>query len=168
MATDAYGFPTKPSKFWTITNSQVYSTPGTYVWIAPNDASDIIVQIFGARGADGADSSCSNGEGYGGIGGRGGYGLVHYRVTPGNPYTIVIGAKPTKGSGSPGGSSSFAGPDVTTYTSTGGTPGTNATCNHLGEPQDGLPGNPGTSDAPYTTVDTTLAFNNNGVVKIIW
>jgi hypothetical protein len=62
----------------------VYSSPGTYSWIAPACVTSVSVVAVGGGGANG----------YGGGGGGGG-GLGYknnYAVTPGNSYTVVVGA----------------------------------------------------------------------------
>jgi len=70
-----------------VQGQQAYTTPGTYTWVAPAGVTSVSAVVVGAGGAWG-----SNGGG------------LAYRnnvsVTPGNSYTIVVGAG---GIGSPSG-----------------------------------------------------------------
>ena len=73
---------------------QAYTSPGTYTWVAPSGVTSVSVVAVGG-GAGGAyywinsGSSCSNRFG----GGGGGLGYINnYSVTPGNSYTVVVGA----------------------------------------------------------------------------
>jgi hypothetical protein len=67
---------------------QVYTTEGTYTWVVPANVSEIAVVAVGGG------ESGRGGNYYGSPGGDGGY--LAYRnsisVTPGNSYTVVVGA----------------------------------------------------------------------------
>ena len=77
----------------------LYSAPGTYSWIAPTGVTSVSVVAVGAGGsgagyrsyrAPGSETCCVAGGGGGG-GGALGY-KNNYAVTPGNAYTVVVGA----------------------------------------------------------------------------
>ena len=75
-------------------NSQSYTSPGTYSWIAPSGVTSVSVVAVGAGGHGGYGS----GNRYPGIAGAGG--ALAYKnnitVTPGNSYTVVV---PSQNSG---------------------------------------------------------------------
>ena len=82
-------------------SSQSYTTPGTYTWVAPDRVTNVsVVAVGGGAGGGGTRSySCCTcgGYGYGQYPGQsgGGGGLAwinNYSVTPGNSYTVVVGA----------------------------------------------------------------------------
>ena len=105
------------------TGDDVYDAPGTYQWVASTTSVDAIA--FGAGGGGGASA------GAGGGGGGGEYAEeATLAVTPGNTYTIVVGA-PGQGSAN-GGPYSTDGQDTTiqgnsvTVTANGGSRGTSA------------------------------------------
>lgn len=90
IATNVYGpsYPSAASNSITalIATCATYTTAGTYSWVAPTGVTSIAVVAVG-----------SGGYGYNGAGaGGGGGGALVYRnavsVTPGNSYTIVVGA----------------------------------------------------------------------------
>ena len=65
--------------------SQSYTTPGTYTWTAPAGVNNVSVVAIGS----GSITSCCYNSGLGG----GGLGFVNsLPVTPGNSYTVVVGA----------------------------------------------------------------------------
>lgn len=75
----------------------IYTTPGTYNWIAPTGITSVSVVCVGAGGA-GDDGNSGDGGGGGGAGG----GLVYANdipVTPGTTYTVVVGAGGSNGNG---------------------------------------------------------------------
>jgi len=94
-----------PSVFSAVSNSiapvaqgqQAYTTPGTYSWVAPAEVTAVSVVAVGCGGRPSS-------------GGSGGGGELRYKnnitVTPGNAYTVVVGAATATG-GAPAGSSSF-------------------------------------------------------------
>lgn len=86
--------------------SQSYTTAGTYSWIAPAGYTAMNVIVIGGGG--------SGGMGGGGTGGGGGGGYaksVNVPVTPGNSYSVLVGAGGGEGStwyiGTGGGTSQF-------------------------------------------------------------
>ena len=97
---------------------QEWTTPGTYNWTAPDGVTSVCAVCVGA-GADG--SSNKHGDGGGGLGWKN-----DIPVTPGQSYTVVVGAK-----ASGGGNSYFinnttvkGGGGSTGSSSPGGSPGT--------------------------------------------
>ena len=71
-------------------NDQNYTTPGTYTFIVPSNATTLSAMAVGGGGA-GDDGNSGDGGGGGGSGGSAGFfnGLA---VTPGQTLTIVVGA----------------------------------------------------------------------------
>ena len=67
-----------------------YTTSGTYTWIAPSGVTSVSVVAVGAGGG--------GSSGFPGSGGGLGY-KNNYSVTPGNSYTVVVGASVTGGNG---------------------------------------------------------------------
>jgi len=61
--------------------TEKFLVQGSYVWTAPSDVIRAKIVVYGAGGA-----------GTGGAGGSGGYAEKYLTVTPGNSYTIVVGA----------------------------------------------------------------------------
>lgn len=126
-----------------------YSTPGTYSWVVPACVNYVTVEAWGGGGGGGGNIAVlatSGGEtctGAGG-GGGGGYAARTYGVTPGQTYTIVVGAGGSAGAagvgttasittpagaGGVGQSSTFSGPATVgpgTLTASGGNGGTGA------------------------------------------
>ncbi len=96
-------------------NEAMFTTPGTYSWTAPAGVTSVSVVAVGGGGA----GSTTNGGGdvpypTGGSGGGGGLGWKNnIAVTPGNTYTVVVGAGGVAGwwsstpSGTAGGDSYF-------------------------------------------------------------
>ena len=127
-------------------NAQTYTTPGTYTWTVPPCVTEVTVKVWGAGGGGGGASSrqttatneaCSQGGG----GGGGGFSTRTYSVTPGDTYTIVVGAGGAGGvgadntavPGATGGASTFAGPATVPFgplTGNGGAGGGGATSNN--------------------------------------
>jgi hypothetical protein len=101
------------------TTDQVsYTTPGTYLWICPAGVTSVSVVCVGAGGGSAAADINTN------MGGGGGGALAYANnvsVTPGNTYTVVVGAG---GSTSAGGFSSF---NSTTCKANGGNSSTDGT-----------------------------------------
>ena len=83
--------------------SATYSTPGTYTWVAPAGVTKVsVVAVGGGAGGTGTRSTnCSKAPGgyvqiQGQPGGGGGLAWINnYSVTPGNSYTVVVGAGAT-------------------------------------------------------------------------
>lgn len=85
-----------------------YETPGTYTWTVPPCVYEVTVKVWGAGGGGGGviaimrssnDSEACAGAGGGG---GGGYSSSTMAVTPGQTYTIVVGAGGTGGSSGAG------------------------------------------------------------------
>tara|TARA_Y100001938_G_C8033268_1_gene401880 strand:- start:397 stop:1206 length:810 start_codon:yes stop_codon:yes gene_type:complete len=68
---------------------QAYTSAGSYTWTAPDGVNSVCVVCIGAGGR-----TSSKGLGGGGLG----Y-INDYSVTPGNSYTVVVGAAGTSGAG---------------------------------------------------------------------
>ncbi|MBL1279545.1 MAG: T9SS type A sorting domain-containing protein [Fluviicola sp.] len=120
------------STFMLHAQPDIFSTPGTTTWTVPPCITSITVYIIGAGGGGGASTSraeenfgdyseaCSQGGG----GGGGGFTQRTYAVTPGDVYTVTVGAgglmgiatsstnaaNSSQNDGGDGGSSSFSGP----------------------------------------------------------
>ena len=77
--------------------TQTYSNAGTFSWTCPAGVTSIDAELWGGGGGGGGSSTNSNG----GSGGGGGAYVkkVNISVTPGNSYTVVVGAGGTAGSG---------------------------------------------------------------------
>ena len=76
---------------------QVYTTPGTYSWTAPALVTSVCVVCVGGGGT-GDDGNSGDGGGGGGGGGALAY-ANDIPVTPGQSYTVVVGAGGTNGNG---------------------------------------------------------------------
>ncbi len=129
-----------------ITDAQTYTTPGTYNWVVPPCVTTITVKVWGGGGGGGGTSSRQSNTGEeacteGGGGGGGGFSMRTYSVTPGETYTIVVGAGGAGGvganntavAGATGGTSTFAGPATVPFgslTGFGGIGGGGATANN--------------------------------------
>jgi len=90
-------------------STATFSTAGTYSWTCPTGITSIQVQCWGAGAGGGGGNETSGGE----SGGGGEYAAEpSFAVTPGNVYTIVVGAAGTGGAtgvpGTNGGASSFS------------------------------------------------------------
>lgn len=105
------------------TSSLIFATAGANPFTVPAGVTNITVECWGGGGAGGQASTSSNGKGGGG---GGAYASSNLVVTPGNTYTVTVGAggiaRTTSGSTS-GGQSSFG----TLVIALGGTNGVNAT-----------------------------------------
>ena len=84
------------------TNGQAeFTTPGTYTWVAPPDVTSVSVVAIGGGGGGSASTSGSNDPSWG-AGGGGGLGYKNnISVTPGQSYTVVVGAGGTGAPSSP-------------------------------------------------------------------
>lgn len=98
----------------------IYTTPGTYSWTAPTGVTKVSVVAVGGGGAGQISRGFSSGS-MQSAGGGGGGGLGwknNISVTPGQSYTVVVGAggvggtsgtqNPARVNGGPGGNSYFA------------------------------------------------------------
>ena len=74
-----------------VANSQSYTTPGTYTWIAPANVTSVsIVAVGGGGGGSSARLAIGN---YSLAGGGGGLAYRNnFTVTPGSSYSVVVGA----------------------------------------------------------------------------
>jgi hypothetical protein len=73
-----------------------YTTPGTYVWVCPDDIVRVKAMVYGAGGSGG-----------GGAGGAGGFSTDYTTVTPGAHYAVVVGAGALPAGSAAGQDSSF-------------------------------------------------------------
>jgi len=131
-----------------------FTSPGTYTWTVPPCVTSITVKVWGAGGGGGAawvkmDNSTDNfgtpieACAGGGGGGGGGYTQQTYAVTPGQTYTITVGAGGNGGTasssnnsatdGAAGGLSSFTGNSYN-LTANGGAGGIKANSYNSGYP----------------------------------
>lgn len=165
----------------------VYSTPGTYLWVVPACVNSVYVQAWGAGGGGGGIASqgvncgiCSYVEACsaGGGGGGGGYTSRSYSVTPGQTYTIVVGAggigglatnsvTATARDGGNGDNSTFSGPatlTLGTLTAIGGNFGRGARTLHNGSTPDHQ-GNNGLGGVGSSGLNGTVFYTGgSGVV----
>ncbi len=87
-----------------------YSTPGTYTFTPPAGVTSVLVQAWGGGGGGGSSNANGTQRRAGGGGGGGGFTSSNITVTPGNNYTVVVGAGGTAGNaddGGNGGNSTF-------------------------------------------------------------
>jgi hypothetical protein len=87
-----------------IPNIQVFDSPGTYQFTVPAGVTRIAVEVWGGGGGGGNASNTGSLDAGAG-GGASGYGKGVFTVTPGNGYTVVVGAG--GGPAAAGGASSF-------------------------------------------------------------
>ena len=73
-----------------VTGQEVYTTPGTYTWVAPAGVTSVSVVAIGGGGGGDRAGGC-NTTGQGGNGAGLGW-KNNYTVTPGSSYTVVVGA----------------------------------------------------------------------------
>ncbi|HUW76639.1 MAG TPA: DUF6701 domain-containing protein [Gallionella sp.] len=107
--------------------TESYTIPNTYSWKAPAGVTSVTVEAWGGGGAGGGATG-RPAEGGGGAGGQ--YAIKVITVTPGNSYTVVVGAggAGSTGNGTDGGDSSFS----TSVVAKGGAGGAAATNNNTG------------------------------------
>lgn len=105
-----------------------FTTPGTTSWTAPAGVTSATVEAWGGGGAGGGATG-NPAKGGGGAGGQ--YASSVVTVTPGNSYSVVVGAGGTGGTGNggTGGSSTFNG---TSVVAAGGEGGARAAANRSG------------------------------------
>lgn len=152
---------------------ETFSQPGTYTWTVPPCVTSITVKIWGGGGGGGGTSSrqtitdeeaCTQGGG----GGGGGFAMRTYSVTPGETYSIVVGAGGAGGVGAnntavagiTGGTSTFSGPATTPFgplTGFGGAGGAGATAYNNNTGQHHI-GSNGTGGAGGTGANGTTVF----------
>lgn len=152
--------------------SQSYTTAGTYSWVAPAGVTSVSVVAVGGGGAT-WQSRCS-GCYFLPVAGAGGGGLGYknnYAVTPGNSYTVVVGAGGVKNASkcSPptaAGTSYFVSTCV--VSGKGGGIGTRAAagcgiCGASGGGYTGTGGGNGGSGGPaYSSLTHTVAYSGGG------
>lgn len=139
-----------------IYNRVTFSTATTYIWKVPACAEEICIDMWGGGGGGGGHTGNPSAPWYGGGGGGGGgYGSQCFAVTPGETYTIVVGAGGAGGigtlpasNGSIGGTSSVTGTGIS-MTVTGGNGGLN------GSSYVGIGGDGGTSTATTNAQGST-------------
>lgn len=89
-------------------STQVFDTPGSYTWVCPANVTSVNVVCIGAGGSGGAAYYAGGGGGGGGLGWKN-----NIAVTPGQSYTVVVGAggiavtAASGGQGTDGGDSYF-------------------------------------------------------------
>ena len=96
-----------------------FTTAGTSTWNAPAGVTSVTVEAWGGGGAGGG-ATANPAKGGGGAGGQ--YARKVIAVTPGNPYTVVVGAGATggTGNGASGSDSTFAATAVVAKGGAGG------------------------------------------------
>lgn len=95
---------------------QAYTVPGTYTWVAPADVTAVSVVSVGGGGGTGSAPNGAVGTQNNILSGGGGGGGLSWAnniaVTPGNSYTVIVGAGGSGSTGTltggTGGTSSFA------------------------------------------------------------
>jgi hypothetical protein len=104
-ATNAVGTSAASQASNSITPPQesIYTTPGTYTWVAPTGVTNVSSVVMGGGGG--------GSQNHGGGGGGGGLVYVNNQsTTPGNSYAVVVGSAGTGGfvnTGGSGGASQF-------------------------------------------------------------
>ena len=79
--------------------SALYSTPGTFSWVAPYGVTSVCVEGQGGGGGGGGGDALTVGGGGGGGGGGEWSGRLLVAVVPGTSYTVTVGAAGTGGAG---------------------------------------------------------------------
>jgi hypothetical protein len=78
------------------TGEALFTTPGTYQWTCPSGVTSVCVVAVGGGGGGGGGSTTTDGNGNSPGGGGGGGGGLGWKnnipVTPGQTYTVVVGA----------------------------------------------------------------------------
>ena len=149
-----------------------FTTVGTTSWVAPPGVTSVAVLVVGGGGGGGGcDSAGANGTGGGGAGG-----VVYnssFSVTPGNSYTVTVGAGGTPGTGTAtggtGSNSVFS--TLTAYGGGGGGSSSHSTTAY----QNGANGASGGGSTTYSSIGTAgsaiysgsgNAGNNGGTASI--
>lgn len=105
----------------------LYTTPGTFTWIAPPGITQVYVECVGGGGGGGGNIG---NQGAGGGGGGAYAARQAVPVTPGNTYTVVVGAAGSGGTtATDGGSSTFTGDSSVQVIAVGGSHGSNTNVN---------------------------------------
>jgi hypothetical protein len=121
-----------------LSDAQVFTASTT--WICPANVEKVLTVVIGGGGGGGAGQGAGL-AGVGDGGGVGGYGLGLLTVTPGDPYTVTVGAGGSGGAaytayGTAGGTSTFSTISATgggggSGAGTGGTEGAAGSCSSL-------------------------------------
>jgi hypothetical protein len=108
--------------------SQTYATPGSYSWVAPAGITSVSVVAVGGGGSGVSSGGANRAGGGGGLGYKN-----NYAVTPGNSYTVLVGAGGAMafGCGYSGGCSLFI--NVSTVVGGGGQANTGTGGTYVGD-----------------------------------
>lgn len=129
-----------------------YPTAGTYHWTCPTGITSVMVECWGGGGTGGSGSSTNGG---GGGGGGGEYAAeAALSVTPGNMYTIVVGAHSANSTFNSTSVVAHAGSAGSGVTGGAGGTGSSNTTHHNG-------GAGGTGGAGVLTVDSNTSAGSN-------
>ncbi len=137
------------ARVWQIAADQTTETfTASTTWVAPTGVTSVTAEVWGGGGGGGGQNLASDG---GGGGGGGAYSKqTAITVTPGNSYTVTVGALGaggTSGCGGTGGDSSFV--NTSTVLAKGGVGG----CNSTGTPPAGGLGGAAASGVGGTKFD---------------
>jgi hypothetical protein len=136
--------------------SVVYTSSAT--WTAPAGVTAVNVEVWGGGGAGGGNNDSAN-DGGGGGGGGAYAKKTNISVTPGNGYTVVVGAGGTgvaSSAGNPGGDSYFI--DSSTVMAKGGSGGNP----NVGSGGSGTGGSGGSGGSAASSVGDTTYSGGNG------
>jgi hypothetical protein len=105
------------------------SSTGTS-WVCPQGVTQVLVKVQGAGGAggNGLQSPCNSNTRAASSGAGGGYAEAIIPVTPGNTYTVIVGAGGQLALGGSGSSSKFTGDNNLFIQANGGEKGYDANC----------------------------------------
>ncbi|MES2567060.1 MAG: gliding motility-associated C-terminal domain-containing protein [Bacteroidota bacterium] len=142
-------------------NAQIvipFNSVGTQTWVCPPGVTTLTVECWGAGGGSGGASSVLNAAGGGGGGGA--YANSVLAVTPGNTYTINVGAggasgSSTGGNGTAGANSSF---NTTVVMAIGGSGGAGSVS--------GVGGIGGTGGLNTSSIGTNRFSGGNGATGV--
>ncbi|MCO5260294.1 MAG: PKD domain-containing protein [Crocinitomicaceae bacterium] len=145
-------------------SQETYTTPGTYTWTVPPCVNEITVKVWGGGGGGGGALAIMRNSGSGGEtcsgaagGGGGGFTMKTFPVTPGQTYTIVVGAGGTAGIA---GAGSWNG-GITTPAGNGGTGGTSSFTGN-GQNLNATGGTGGGGASGYNTTTSATDLNTVG------
>lgn len=119
------------SRFAPSNGDILYSTPGTYTWVAPEGVTNVSVVCVGGGGGGGLSTTAGAGGGGGGLGWKN-----NIAVIPGESYTVVVGTSgsysfPASATPNDGGDSYFI--DLNTVAGKGGKGGPAGSANCSGD-----------------------------------
>ena len=89
LIANAIAIPLIPAPPAFAETTYTYNTAGTYSWTVPTGVTSVTVEVWGGGGRGGRRA---NSIGGGGGGGGGAYSRADVTVTPGNSYTVFVGA----------------------------------------------------------------------------